>query len=111
MQDTATTTYYYGPDVPLTFQPLEAPRPITRREAELIASREYGYRRSHRDASWLCLSIGADGGWHYRDSAYSEGAARGWCDEKRRRLAARIMRGECVHTLQFDASRDRFYLA
>jgi hypothetical protein len=100
-----TTFYAYGPDVPLTFQPLEAPRPITRPEAEAIAADEYAHRGR------MMLSMGADGGTHYRGDAYSEAAARGWRDEKRRRLAARIMRGECPHTLTYGRGRDRFYLA
>lgn len=105
------TLYTYGPDVPVTFQPLDAPRPITRPEAERIADAEYGYRRSHRDAAWLCMSIGADGGWHLRDSVETEAAAMAWVARKRRHLASRIMRGECTYTLQYDGSRDRFYLA
>ena len=103
-------TISFGPDVPLTFQPLEAPRPITRKEAQAIAAEEYGYRFA-RSSGWLCLSRGSDGGMHYRDSASSETDARAWCTRKVERLASRIMRGECRYTLQFDSHRDRFYLA
>lgn len=104
------TLYTYSPDVPLTFQPLDAPRPITRPEAERIADDEYAIRES-RDGGWMRLSMGADGGMHYRGHDITRDAAAAWRDRKREHLAARIMRGECTHTLTFDHGSDRFYLA
>lgn len=99
------TFYAYGPDVPLSMQPLNAPRPITRPEAERIADGEY----EHRGAAMMCRR--ADGEFYSRGDAYSPAAARGWRDEQRRALAARIMRGELPLSLTFDAARDRWYLA
>jgi hypothetical protein len=85
-----------------------APRPISPREAATIAADEYGYRRGDRD--WMLLSRGSDGGMHYRGPAYSEGAARGWCNEKARGLTRRILAGEGRYMVFFDRARDRYYL-
>ncbi len=80
-----------------------APRPITLREAEAIAEREYDSR------GCAMLSGGADGGMHHRGAAYSPGAARGWAEEKRRGMVRRIMAGECRWTIFYDSHRDYFY--
>jgi hypothetical protein len=88
----------------------DAPRPITREEAEAIAIAEYTYRPNAADSfRWLCVSVGADGGYHLRDTAYSEAAARGWVAEKRRALVRRILAGECRYTIFYNRARDAYY--
>lgn len=80
-----------------------APRPITEPEAEAIASGEYAHRGT------AMLSMGSDGGMHYRGDAYSPGAARGWAEERRRAMVRRIMAGRCRFTIFYDGARDAFY--
>lgn len=80
-----------------------ASRPITLTEAEIIAAAEYTSRGTS------CLSRGSDGGMHFRQSVYSEGAARGWAAEKGRAFVRRIMAGEAPHSVFYDRARDSFY--
>jgi hypothetical protein len=80
-----------------------APRAITHGEAIAIAAGEYDYHGT------TCLHRGADGGMHFNQTVYSEGAARGWAGEKRRALVRKIMRGDARHTVFYDRARDRFY--
>jgi hypothetical protein len=71
----------------------------TYEEALELAQGEYMYKL-YRDGIGL-LSRGSDGGWHYREDAYSMAAARSWCAEKSRELARRIAADEVTGTLLF----------
>jgi hypothetical protein len=84
-----------------------APRPITEDEARDIAHAEYVIRSSGTDH--LCLSRGADGGMHLRQSFTRSQAAILWTNTRRRDLRERIMAGKCTATIFYDRARDTFY--
>lgn len=80
-----------------------APRAITRREAERIATRAY------MCSGRLLLIREAGGALQQRGQAASGVAATAWRDDSRRDLADWIMSDSAQHIVFYDRSRDRFY--
>ena len=85
-----------------------APRPITEAEAKAIAHDEYVIGRG---SAGVAMYRGADGGYYPFTPTRRGQDAIAYLNVKRRDLRERIMRGECTHTIFYNAARDSFYCA
>lgn len=85
-----------------------APRPITEDEAKQIARDEYQLSKSR--GQHVCLSRGADGGMHVRETFERPLAAVVWVNARRQDLVRRLLAGDCTHTCFYDRARDRYWL-